>query len=59
MIEWIEANLPTILVSAVLLMVISLIIYGMVKDKKKGKSSCGGSCSGCAGCAMHDSCHKQ
>lgn len=53
MFEWLLGNLSTILVSIVLLAVVAWIIYGMIKDKKQGKSSCGGNCSGCAGCAYH------
>ena len=56
MFTWIIENLATILISAVLLLVVVLIIRKLVKDKKKGKSSCG--CN-CAHCAMSGSCHKQ
>lgn len=53
MLAWLWANLSTILVSIVLIVIVCLIIRGMVKDKKNGKSSCGGNCSHCAGCAYH------
>ena len=53
---WLYANLATILICVALLAVITLIIIGMIRDKKKGKSSCG--CN-CAGCAMSGSCHSQ
>ena len=46
----------TVLVLAVLLVVVGLIVRGMVRDRKQGKSSCG---CGCAGCAMHGSCPAQ
>ena len=50
-------NPGTFAVSAVLIIIVCLIIYKMIKDKKSGKStcSCGGSCSGCG---MAGSCHK-
>jgi hypothetical protein len=48
MMDWITSNLSTILVSLVLLGLISLVIRKMVKDKKKGVTSCGTSCNGCA-----------
>ena len=54
MLAWITENIGTILISAVLLLVVVLIIRKLVKDKKKGKSSCG--CN-CAHCAMSGSCH--
>lgn len=56
MLAWIMENIGTILISAVLLLVVVLIIRKLVKDKKKGKSSCG--CN-CAHCAMAGSCHKE
>lgn len=44
----------TIIVSAILIIIVSLIIYKQIKNKKEGKSSC--SC-GCSGCAMSEVCH--
>ena len=45
MLAWITENIGTILISAVLLLVVVLIIRKLVKDKKKGKSSCGCNCA--------------
>lgn len=42
-----------IIVLGVLAVVVVLIIAGMIRDKKKGKS-CG--CSSCKGCSMAGSC---
>lgn len=56
MLAWIMGNMATIVVSAVLLLAVAVIIAGMVRDKRKGKSSCG---CGCAGCAMHGACHPE
>ena len=56
MLAWITENIGTILIWAVLLLVVVLIIRKLVKDKKKGKSSCG--CN-CAHCAMSGSCHQK
>lgn len=39
----------TIVVLAALVAVVGLIIHKMVKDKKAGKSSCGGDCAHCGG----------
>lgn len=55
MMSWIGANIGSIVVVIILLAVIAGIITVMVKDKKKGKSSCGGNC---AHCPMGGSCHK-
>lgn len=56
MLQWISANIGTILISLVLLAVVALIIRSMVNDKKQGKSSCGGNCAGCAACGA---CHNK
>ena len=55
MLQWIGANLGTILVCLVLLAIVTFIIVYLVRQKKQGKSSCG--CN-CAHCAMHGSCHS-
>ena len=55
MLQWIGANLGTILVCLVLLAIVTFIIVHLVRQKKQGKSSCG--CN-CAHCAMHGSCHS-
>lgn len=56
MIGWIVANFSTIIVCAVLIAVLAAVISSMLRDKKKGKSSCG---CGCANCAMSDTCHHE
>lgn len=56
MLAWIMENLATILISAVLVVIVAAVIAGMVCDKKKGKSSCG---CGCSGCAMNGACHRK
>ena len=44
--------MATAIVALVLLLVVGAIVYGMVKDKKKGKHSCGGDFGHC-----HGGCH--
>ncbi len=53
---WITANLGTIIVSLILILIVAAIVAKMLKDKKAGKSSCG---CGCSGCAMSETCHKK
>lgn len=48
-------NLGTILVAAVLAGIVALIIVKMLRDRKKGQSSCGCACSWCP---ASGSCHK-
>ena len=49
---WIMENLGTILISLALVLVVTGIIIKLIKDKKKGISSCGGNCSHCGMCGM-------
>lgn len=56
MFAWIMENMATIIISAVLMAIVAAVIAGIVRDKKKGESSCG---CGCAGCAMNGSCHPE
>lgn len=56
MLAWISENMATIIICAVLLCIVAVIIVGIVRDKKKGKSSCG---CGCANCPMSGSCHQK
>ena len=38
-------NLGTFLILLVVIAIVGLVIWGMVKDKRAGKSTCGGDCS--------------
>lgn len=55
MLNWIVANIGSIIVALVLVLIVTAIIVKMIRDKKRGKSSCG---CGCAGCAFSKSCHN-
>lgn len=44
--------MATIIVGGILLAIIGLVIWKMVRDKKNGKSSCGGDCAHCK-CNCH------
>ena len=56
MLQWISMNIGTILISLVLVAVVGLIIRSMIRQKKQGKSSCGGNCAACAACGA---CHRK
>ncbi len=57
LIDWLIANIGSVLVGVVVLAVVALVIVLMVRDKKKGKSSsCG--CS-CTSCPMAGKCHPK
>lgn len=50
MLAWLSQNLGTVLISIGLVLIVGGILYKMWKDKKAGKSSCGGDCAHCGGC---------
>ena len=56
MLAWFSANLINIALTAAVALIVGLLIFVMVRDKKTGKSSCGGSCSGCASCGGCSAC---
>ena len=55
MLEWLAANIGTIIVALIVIAVIAFVVARMVKDKKEGKSSCG---ANCAHCACRGDCHN-
>ena len=56
MIAWLSANLINIVLVAVLVLITGLLIRSMVRDKKAGKSSCGGNCASCGACSGCSAC---
>lgn len=48
--DWIIENASTIIASLVLVLIMGLIIFKLVRDKKSGKTSCGCGC----GCHSHE-----
>lgn len=53
MIEFFSQYGGSIIVGLIVLAVVTLVIIKIVKDKRSGKSSCGGDCAHCGAC-----CHK-
>ena len=58
MLAWLSANLINIVLIAVIVLVVGLLIRGMIRDRKAGKSSCGGSCASCGACGGCSACGK-
>ena len=56
MLIWLSANLVNIILIAVLVLIVTLLIRGMIRDKKAGKSACGGSCASCGACGSCGKC---
>ena len=50
MISWIIGNIGTIIITLLLILMVVGIIRSMIKDKKRGLSSCGGNCAHCKMC---------
>ena len=50
MLAWLSANLVNIALILVIALVVVLLIRVMIRDKKAGKSSCGGNCASCGVC---------
>lgn len=50
MLEFFSNYGGSIIVGLILLAIVALIIAKGVRDKRAGKSSCGGNCVGCTGC---------
>jgi hypothetical protein len=46
--QFIQANLSTIIVAVVVFGILGLVIFNMIRNARKGKSPCG--CAGCDKC---------
>ena len=47
---WFSANWINLLLVAVIALITALLIRGMIRDRKTGKSACGGNCACCGVC---------
>ncbi len=56
MMNWLAQNIGTILITLALAGGVALICAYLIRQRKKGRSSCG--CN-CASCAMRGKCHSQ
>ena len=56
MFAWLSANLINIALVAVIVLIVALLIRGMIRDRKAGKSSCGGNCAACGACGSCGKC---
>ncbi len=53
---WLKDNLVTIAVCLVLAAIVVLIIRSMIRDRRAGRSPCGGNCTSCGVCG---GCHAE
>lgn len=56
MLTGITSHIADVVIIAVIALVVFFVVRGMIRDKKAGKSSCGGSCAGCGACASCSGC---
>ena len=62
MLAWLSANLINIVLVLAVALLVFVLVRGLIRDKRAGKSPCGGNCSGCGGCAscaMGSSCRGE
>ena len=62
MLAWLSANLINIVLVLAVALLVFVLVRGLIRDKRAGKSPCGGNCSGCGGCAsctMSSSCRGE
>lgn len=62
MLAWLSANLINIVLVLAVALLVFVLARGLIRDKRAGKSPCGGNCSGCGGCAscaMGSSCRGE
>lgn len=52
MLGFLMENISTIVIAIVLVAVVTLVVRGMIRDKKAGKC-----CGGCSGCGGSSGCH--
>ena len=57
MLNWLTNNWLTLVVLAIVAVVLAAVILRMIRNKRRGKSSC--ACGGCSGCAMQGTCHPE
>lgn len=58
MFAWLSANLVNIALILAVVLLLALVIRSMIRDRKSGKSPCGGNCAKCGGCSACTACGK-
>lgn len=58
MLTWLSANWINIVLIALITLIVGLLVRSMIRDKKAGKSACGGSCASCGACGGCGGCAK-
>lgn len=53
---WLSANFVNIALILAITLLVALLLRGMIRDRKAGKSSCGGNCASCGACGGCSAC---
>ena len=53
---WLSANFVNIALILAITLLVSLLLRGMIRDRKAGKRSCGGNCASCGACSGYSAC---
>ena len=58
MMMWLSANWMNILLITVIVLILYFVVRSMIRNKKTGKSVCGGNCACCGVCSGCRTCGK-
>lgn len=56
MLLWLRDNISTIIIGVMIFAALAIACGSMIRNKRKGKSSCG---CGCSDCALSGACHSK
>ncbi len=56
MLSWLSANLINIALVAAVALIVGLLIWVIIRDRRAGKAPCGGNCASCGACHSCASC---
>ena len=51
MLAWLSQNWGSLLVGAIVIGIVAVIVWRIVRNRRAGKTVCGGDCANCHGCS--------
>ena len=54
MLEWLSQYWGSLLIGAIVIGIVAVIVWRIVRNRRAGKTVCGGDCANCPGCCA---CH--
>jgi hypothetical protein len=58
MLSWLSTNLINIALIAAIVLIVTLLIRVMIRDRRAGKAPCGGNCASCGACHGCQGCNQ-